>query len=224
MLPEPVNVLLCGLALASAILCIAAYENGRDAIARVFKPLTMLFVLAVAVQPSLSTPPSYRALVVAGLVFSLAGDVFLMLPSDRFVAGLASFLVGHLLYIAAFAGAGCFEPRALLPFLLVGGVVYVRLYPHVGALRFPVLAYVAAIAVMAWLATARWLGVGQLGSLLACIGAVLFVASDAALAVNRFVRPFRGSQTVVLGTYFPAQMLIALSIGVGEAMIDWGIR
>jgi hypothetical protein len=38
------------------------------------------------------------------------------------------------------------------------------------------------------------------------------------------VRTLPRSQTVVLGTYFPAQMLIALSVGVGEALIDWWIR
>ena len=50
----------------------------------VFKPFTMLLILALAVQPSASTPTSYRVFVVAGLAFSLAGDVFLMLPRDRF--------------------------------------------------------------------------------------------------------------------------------------------
>jgi uncharacterized membrane protein YhhN len=224
MLPEPVNAILCLLAIASAIACIVAYEAERDSIARVFKPLTMVLVLGIAVQPSLSTPPSYRALVVAGLLFSLAGDVFLMLPSDRFVAGLASFLVGHLLYIAAFAGAGAFHPLAGLAFLALGAVVYRGLHAHVGELRLPVLAYVAAIAAMAWLATSRWLAVGQLGSLLACLGALLFVVSDAALAFDRFVRHFRGAHAVVLGSYFPAQLLIALSVGVGEALVDWGIR
>ena len=66
-------------------------------------------------------------------------------------------------------------------------------------------------------ATARWLAVEEAGALLACLGAVLFVASDSALAVNRFRRPFAASQLVVLGTYFSAQWLIALSIVVGEA-------
>ncbi|MGI9590764.1 MAG: lysoplasmalogenase [Myxococcota bacterium] len=224
MLPEPINAILCLLALASAVACIAAYETGHDSAARVFKPLTMVWVLAIALQPSLSTPASYRALVVAGLAFSLAGDVFLMLPTERFVAGLASFLIAHLLYIAAFAAAAAFDPRVLVPFVGLAVLIYAVLHRHVGPLRLPVLAYVATIGAMAWLATARWLAVGQLGSLLAFIGALLFVVSDAALALDRFVRPIRHSPALVLGTYFPAQLLIALSIGVGEALVDWGIR
>ena len=44
-----------------------------------------------------------RAWFVAALVLCLAGDVFLMLPGDRFVPGLASFLVGQLLFTVGFS-------------------------------------------------------------------------------------------------------------------------
>ncbi len=37
-----------------------------------------------------------------GLVFSLAGDVFLLLPARYFMAGLGSFLAAHLCYITGF--------------------------------------------------------------------------------------------------------------------------
>ena len=36
----------------------------------------------------------------AALVFSLVGDVLLMLPGNTFIPGLASFLVAHVFYIA----------------------------------------------------------------------------------------------------------------------------
>jgi uncharacterized membrane protein YhhN len=192
----------------------------------VFKPLTMLIVLALAVQPGVGTSAHYRWLVVAGLVFSLMGDVALMLPSDRFVEGLSSFLIAHVLYLAAFASdAGLTTaPLGLLAF--AGGValVYAGLRPHLGRARIPVVVYMVAIALMAWQALARWLALDQFGALLACIGAVLFVLSDTALAWNRFRRPFAAAQAVVLGTYFTAQWLIALSIGVGEAMAGGGVR
>jgi hypothetical protein len=38
------------------------------------------------------------------------------------------------------------------------------------------------------------------------------VVSDSALAINRFVQPFRYAQPLVLSTYFLAQTLIALSV------------
>ncbi|NIW49240.1 MAG: lysoplasmalogenase, partial [Gammaproteobacteria bacterium] len=34
-----------------------------------------------------------------GLALSLAGDIFLMLPDEKFIAGLVSFLLAHLAYI-----------------------------------------------------------------------------------------------------------------------------
>src|SRR5574340_1118363 len=37
-----------------------------------------------------------------GLVFSLIGDVFLMLPPSYFMAGLGAFLVVHIAYIIGF--------------------------------------------------------------------------------------------------------------------------
>ncbi|HIC51136.1 MAG TPA: lysoplasmalogenase, partial [Candidatus Marinimicrobia bacterium] len=43
-------------------------------------------------------------------------------------------------------------------------------------------------------------------------GAVLFLISDGLLAINRFMRPFRVAQAVILTTYFTAQWLIALSV------------
>jgi uncharacterized membrane protein YhhN len=226
MLPEIANLALVVLALASGSACIASDVRDRRLGVYVFKPLTMLLVLALALQPTASTSPSYRGAVTAGLVCSLAGDVFLMLPRDRFVAGLASFLVAHVFYVVAFAAeAGpTARPDALLPFALAAGALYALLWPRLGRLRVPVLVYVAAIVVMAWQATARWLLVGQLDALLACAGAVLFVVSDAALALNRFHRTFRGAQVLVLGTYFPGQLLIALSVGAGAALVDWGIR
>jgi len=50
-------------------------------------------------------------------------------------------------------------------------------------------------------------------ALLAAAGAVLFVLSDSALAWSRFRQPFAAAQLAVLGTYLPAQWLIALSVG-----------
>ena len=96
--------------------------------------------------------------------------------------------------------------------------------PKLGRLRVAALLYVIAIVVMAWQATARWIAIGEPGALLACLGAALFVVSDAALAINRFHRTFPAAQALVLGTYFAAQWLIALSIGVGEHLVEWGFR
>ena len=209
------------LAAVSAVICIVAELGGRRIIVYVFKPGTMAIVIALALLGGDATSEAYRRLVLAGLLFSLAGDVFLMLPEDRFVPGLTSFLVGHFFYVAAFAGdGGAAGPwPALLPFAGAGVLVYAWLWPGLGRLGVPVAVYVLAIAAMAGFATARWLDAGSVGAFLASAGAVLFVISDSALAANRFRHPFALAPVVVLGTYFGGQCLIALSTGVGEALL-----
>lgn len=200
------------LALASALLAIRAEHAGPRSRVYVFKPLTVALVVLVALQARHETAAWYAPLVVAGLLCSLAGDVFLMLPRDRFVAGLLSFLFAHLFYAAAFARGG-WRPsvRACVPLLIYGASMLALLWPRLGRLRAPVVAYVLVILLMAWAALCRWLAAGSDGGALAAAGALLFVASDSALAWNRFGGGFRGAQAVVLGTYFAAQWLIALS-------------
>jgi len=186
----------------------------------VCKPLTTSLILLLAwTLPGGEAATSYRLLIVVGLAFSLAGDVFLMLPSDRFLPGLASFLVAHIVYIAAFAGTAGFghSPTALLPVAAVAGILLRILWPHLGPERLPVLAYVAVIATMGWQALAQWLAVGETWALCALVGAALFLASDAILAINRFKGPFAASPLAVLGSYYPAQWLIALSVSGAAA-------
>jgi len=203
---------LSALALASALLAIRAEHNGLRRRGYVFKPLTASLIILVALQGAHAATGAYRALVFAGLVCSLAGDVFLMLPRDRFVAGLVSFLFAHLLYIAAFTLDGWrLSGWALAPLLLYGALMLSLLWPRLGKLKVPVVVYVAVILLMALQASSGWLAAGGSGGAAACAGALLFVASDSALAWNRFLGEFRGAQTFILGTYFAAQWLIALS-------------
>lgn len=207
------TAVLSTLVLASALLTIIAEHRGARTRVYVFKPLTTALVVLVALRAEHATAHAYAPLVVAGLVCSLAGDVCLMLPRERFVAGLVSFLFAHLFYVAAFALDGGARPSAwaAAPLALYGALMLRLLWPGLGALRLPVVFYVAAILLMAWLAAGRWLALGDGGSASAFAGALLFVASDSALAWNRFRGGFAGAQALILGTYFPAQLLIALS-------------
>jgi uncharacterized membrane protein YhhN len=180
----------------------------------VFKPLATLLVLALALsQPA--ALPAYRWAVAGGLVFSTAGDIFLMLPRDRFVAGLASFLIAHLFYIFAFSIEVPFgaAPLLWLPFSLAGGVVVAVVWAGLkSALRGAVIAYVVVIAAMAGQAFGRWHALGGEAALAGALGAALFVISDSALAINRFRAPFHAERALTLGSYWMAQTLIALSI------------
>ena len=207
-----VVVVLSILAFASATLAVLAAYQKRRLTHYLFKPLTVVLIILIALQSKQPTTPFYRQAIIAGLLFSLAGDIFLMLP-DRFIPGLVSFLCAHVFYIAAFIyeSGGALSFWTFVPFLIYGGLMLRVLWPHLGKMKPAVLIYVAAILAMGWAAAGRRLLTGQEGSLLAFLGAILFIASDSVLALDKFRRPFRSAQLIILTTYFAAQWLIALS-------------
>ncbi len=198
----------------SALVCLAGEYLGVRGLVYLGKPVATLVVILLAARGAPTVSARYRALITTGLICSLAGDVFLMLPGDRFVAGLASFLVAHLLYIAAFAGSGggAKDPTAAAAMFLIAGVMLAILWPALGALRIPVSVYVAVIATMAWQAVARWRHLSTPDAKLAAVGAMIFLVSDASLAWRRFHADFPGSAVLVLGTYWLAQWCIARSV------------
>src|SRR2546421_7807167 len=94
------------LVLASALLNIRAEYKGPRRQVYVFKPLTVIFVILIALQTKFAAAPPYKRLIIAGLLCSLAGDVLLIWPRERFVAGLVCFLFAHVCYIVAFTVGG----------------------------------------------------------------------------------------------------------------------
>jgi len=90
--------------------------------------------------------------------------------------------------------------------------MFFLLAPGLGKMKLPVLVYIAAITIMAGFAAGRFVDLGGTQPLLAFAGAVLFLISDSVLAYDRFAKKIRPAQILILGTYFPAQLLIALSI------------
>ena len=174
----------------------------------------MVFILLIALLTTKAVSARYKILIVIGLLFSMAGDIFLMLPGDMFIAGLVSFLVAHIFYIAAF-GAGHwrrFVWWSPLPFALYGLLLVILLAPSLGPMLAPVLVYIVVIMTMAWRAWERWLQTRRKDALLALIGAILFAISDSFLAFNKFQDPFLAARLLTLTTYFTAQWFIALSV------------
>jgi uncharacterized membrane protein YhhN len=206
------SILVLLVILSASVHIWAEYRGSRGHV-YIFKPLTMVFICLIAILGQ-ATLPLYKYMIIAGLVFSMAGDVFLMLPSDRFVAGLVAFLMAHLFYIVAFVSEiSTLIWWPLIPLVTYGIVINIILAPSLGKLKSPVLIYVVVILSMAWLAWERWSQTSQSGALLASVGAVLFVISDTILAINRFRGAFKPARVLNLTTYFAAQWLIASSVG-----------
>ena len=177
----------------------------RHTIRWVTKPASLVALIGVAavLDPA---DPTVRWWMLAGLVLSLAGDVFLLLEERFFLAGLVSFLLAHLAYIV-----GLNLAPTSLGWLAVGlGVVVVamalvgtRLLPAVAGgehkkMLGPVIGYslvISAMLVSAFGTADGW----------AVAGAGLFYVSDTTLAFNRFVRPSKLLSVTVMVTYHLGQ-------------------
>ena len=196
----------CALATASS-------ATGLLALHHLMKPLAMVIAIVFVAFRDRQTgaKAQFDVILMSALAASLVGDVMLMLPG-QFIAGLLSFLVAHLLYLALFRqGVGWFpNRRALALTLTVGAAMYLVLWNGLSpALKVPVAVYVGVIALMAAQAIGR---AGQLrdrASTLVAVGAGFFMLSDALLALNRFVTPLPMAQVWVLSSYYAAQVLIA---------------
>jgi len=179
----------------------------------VCKPATLaaLVVAAATLDPA-GGADARRGWFVAALVFSLLGDVLLMLPREQFLGGLLAFLVGHLCYIAGFwtdgPGVIAFLASAVIVAVAIGAVAR-RVLPAVRstepALVAPVAGYMGVIGVMVASAVA-------IGNPLAGAGAVLFAGSDSMIAWNRFVGEFPGAGLRIMVTYHLGQGLLVLSL------------
>jgi uncharacterized membrane protein YhhN len=150
-----------------------AVARGNKPLEYVTKPATLLALIGVAAT-LVAEDEARRTWFLVALVLCLAGDVFLMLPRDLFIAGLATFLLGHIAYVAGFGLAGAWPAVVATP------VVRALLARGDRSLLGPVLAYMAVITVMVACA------VGS-GDRTAAAGAVLFMASDSLIAYRRFV-------------------------------------
>jgi uncharacterized membrane protein YhhN len=208
--PLPLWLGLALLLLGAGAIASAPWALGQPWLNYLCKPAATLVVIGHAWRRG-HDAPRVRRWVLVGLLCSLAGDVALMWPQRGFLPGLVSFLLAHLAYLAAFTRQTRLADRPA-PFLIyagVAGVILAVLWPGVpGALRLPVLAYVACLAAMAAQATVLWRTGSPRGAVLA-LGGALFITSDALLATNRFQTPLPMASLWILGTYWTAQWCIA---------------
>ena len=189
-----------------------AVARGNKRLEYVCKPgaLAALIGVALALDPAHG---DVRAWFVLALALSLAGDVFLKLPSDRFVAGLAAFLLAHVAYVIGLTRHGGSAGAILVaavPVVIVAGLLGARFLRAARAsghddLVGPLVAYMAVIAAMVTCALAS-------GNVLAAVGAALFMASDALIAETRFVGPRRWAPVVIMVTYHLGQAGLTLSL------------
>ncbi len=202
-------VLLSILIFISATLTIWAKTSARKVLTYIFKPLTMILIIALAVFSTSNSIANYKILIIAGLLFSLVGDV-LLIEKSRFVYGLISFLIAHLFYIGAFfPNAQNVKLFSVLPFVVYILIFLSVLWSGLGKLKIPVIFYASIIGTMGFCAVNRYLFNQTESAFYAMSGALFFMASDSILAFDKFKRPLKFADFWVLSTYFTAQWMIA---------------
>ena len=208
------SILLTVLAFISGIAFIWAARAGSDRQRYLFKPLTTALILLLAATLTSPVSEVYRWLIVVGILFSMGGDIFLMLPQDRFIWGLGSFLVAHILFICAYLSRSGFHFTwwIFAVYALYTGVLVYLLWPHTGSMRIPVIVYGLVLMLMGWQAAEQWWVLRDMSTVLAAAGALLFLLSDSVLALDKFRSPIANRDLVVMTTYYGALILIAWSV------------
>jgi len=165
------------------------------------KALPVLILLGVA---WVSLQGKARVFMAVALLLSACGDIFLEM--DMFTPGLASFLVAQLSYAWYFFSQRDTRTMPYARLVVVLAIMLSVSYPVVanaGDIIIPVAVYMSAICLM---------GVGaalyRQPSTILFAGALLFVASDSMIGINRFVLPLPGSRYPIMITYYAAQLLI----------------
>lgn len=182
----------------------------------VTKPLICISLIAY-LWISTGLKSVFQKLIAAGLFFGWLGDIFLMLP-NKFLFGLAAFLIGQILYVIAFIRQT--SPFALSRdklYILVAGFLavysyyfYTILAPSLGVEKYPVIAYIIVIALMGLFSYTRKHHTNTSSFLLIFFGALLFIVSDSILAANKFVAYIANSGLMIMCTYMLAQYAITL--------------
>jgi len=206
---------------AAGLLSALLYNEKRNNLKNILvikTTLSGLFIIAALVQPHPDT--RYFQIMMGGLIFCTAGDVFLALRQDRmFLTGLVSFLTGHLFYVACFfymAGFTLWTMAGLTCTAVVGLPVYRWLKPNLDSMKLPVLFYIMVISLM----------VGNAFSILGSSavdfssrtmifsGALLFYISDIFVARQRFIKNAFANRLIGLPLYYTGQFMLAFSVGL----------
>lgn len=186
------------------------------------KPLVVISLMILfKTESGPDMNPGFRNFILAGLLFSVVGDVLMMFTdfnSGYFLGGLIFFLFAHLYYTGGFLYQVLksrpwnqhWSQLALATLIVVYGAEFFILNREsFGELKIPVLVYCIAITTMGVAAVMRDRYKTGNGYTKVIVGAVFFIISDSLIAADKFISSFENSGPIILLTYFIAQYLIA---------------
>lgn len=212
---DGVRVGIAALSLSASVAYVGLIQRPRSAVRTLAKTVCFSFLSFLPLTYLTVFPDQIAGLIALSLalVLSAIGDMFLALGDERkfFVAGLSAFLLAHVVYIVGFVPfIDIPSLERVMPMVVCAAAalsLVARLWPHLGRLRLPVLAYFGVIMVM----VAGSLSI-PMASVWLPLGAVIFALSDSLIAVRKFMAPFAFVNELVWGTYVVAQFLITGSM------------
>ncbi len=175
-------------------------------------PVLIAFILV-----NKSGKNTFLVFIITALALSTAGDLFMELQTGNdnfFLPGLASFLMAHIVYILAFTHklkVKIFSLTntlvAMILVILLSGLI-IFLWPRLGEMKIPVLIYGIIITLATFTAYLR--ACKEYKKCLLFWGAVLFLLSDAILAIYLFYSHFPLGREINMVLYVTGQTLIAV--------------
>jgi uncharacterized membrane protein YhhN len=186
------------------------------------KPLIMVWIASYFIINL--TDRNHRVVLPAliAFFFSWVGDVaFLFSGTNFFLAGLGAFLLAHLSFIFAFQHIEDKDSKPVLkgkawliiPFVGYGTLLFWLLYYSLSStMKIATALYATTILTMAAMALNRKGRVPSGSFLLVMAGAMLFVASDSLIAINKFYAKIPHSGFWVMSSYMLAQYLIMIGL------------
>lgn len=208
----------------NAIINLFAQVMNNQLLDYITKPIIMISLLVHYIYAHRSGLNKFSYFMIAAVIFSWLGDIILMFQGQNgglFVYGLAAFLAAHLFYIPAYGRAvnpdktedSKFFIRTRIGFLiLVGASLIFLLYPNLDEMLIPVALYTIVIIVMAIAAVMRKGRTVDRSFIMVYSGALLFIMSDAMIAIDRFMHPLVQARLLIMSTYIAAQFLIVKGI------------
>ncbi len=207
----------------AALVNLLAQPLQSSSLIYISKPLLMVF-LGLHFLANKGNSNAYGKFILVGLIFSLFGDVFLMLRETEgnsplfFLLGLGSFLITQLSYFLAFFNYSKAEgfvrkkPWVLLFFLafLLGNSAF--LLPDLPAsFKIPVLLYSAIITLMVLSCLNLYQEIPNSIFKYLITGVLLFMCSDTLIGLSQFKSatfPIPLPGLLIMATYILAQFLI----------------
>lgn len=226
---SPICIVLAAVTIVFAVGCIAFRRKGKAFEGMMCKFMASFGFISVAVVGYSLNPVDtyYFCMMCFSVLFGFFGDVLLGIKEvaptfkSKLVAlGTLYFLTGHVFAICAFISASGFSLPALIAGLAGGAVALIMMKAFkmkIDSKLKPVMAvYYAALVYKMASAAVLAFNTHETAFIVAFIGTVLFFISDTCLGLLYFTPVKRKNiwVTAELSTYYPAQILLAMSVAL----------